>query len=103
MVKTELIGSITNKLPHLNQKDVELAIACILESLTSSLAHAKRIEIRGFGSFSTCERNAKIGRNPKTGESVSIPTTYAVHFKPGMEMRESVDKSKSHYPVIRDK
>ncbi len=102
MIKSELIALISTKQPHLQQKDVELAINCIIEILTNSVATSERVEIRGFGSFTTVVHDARIGRNPKTGEAVSIPSRHAIHFKPGLEMRSKVNESKHRYPVIKD-
>jgi len=102
MTKSELITSIANKQPHLPQKDVELAITCIIETLTTSLVHDERIEIRGFGAFSTVHYAARMARNPKTGESVSVPERRLIHFKAGLELRKKVDAASAVYRVIKD-
>ncbi len=93
---------LASKQPHLLQKDVDLAVNNIIEILTSAIANGERIEIRGFGGFSTVPRRARIGRNPKTGESVSVPNRYAVHFKPGLDLRDRVNASRLAYPMILD-
>lgn len=91
MTKSELIERISLRLTHLMQKDVELAVKQVLDQISNALARDERVEIRGFGSFSLHHRPARVGRNPKTGESVSIPPKSVPHFKPGKEMRERVN------------
>jgi integration host factor subunit beta len=91
MTKSELIEILAHKQPQLNSKDVELAVKTILEHMAQVLASGERIEIRGFGSFSLHYRPPRIGRNPKTGESVQLGAKYVPHFKPGKELRERVD------------
>ena len=93
MTKSELIDKLALRQTHLTHKDVELAVKLLLDSVSASLAERDRIEIRGFGSFAVHERPARVGRNPKTGESVSIPEKYVPHFKPGKELRERVNLS----------
>lgn len=102
MTKSELIAAIANKQPHLPQKDVELAIKNILDVLTTTLANGDRIEIRGFGGFSTTHRDSRMGRNPKTGETVSVPRRRTLHFKPGLSLRDKVNASRERYKTIRD-
>lgn len=92
MTKSELIDRLVQSQTHLSHKDVELAVKLVLEEICRELASRGRIEIRGFGSFSVHHRPARMGRNPKTGESVRIPQKYVPHFKPGKEMRERVNK-----------
>lgn len=92
MIKSELIGALAAKQATLLQEDVELAVNTIIEVLITAVATGERIEIRGFGGFSTIPRQARIGRNPKTGESVSLPNRHAVHFKPGRATRSRVQK-----------
>ena len=91
MTKSELIEMLADKLSHLSAKDVEVAVKEILEMMAQTLAKGERIEIRGFGSFSLHYRAPRIGRNPKTGESVELSGKYVPHFKPGKELRERVD------------
>lgn len=91
MTKSELIDRLVQRHTHLSQKDVELAVKQLLEEISAALASGDRIEIRGFGSFSVHHRPARMGRNPKTGQSVEIPEKYVPHFKPGKEMRERVN------------
>ncbi|MDB2449050.1 integration host factor subunit beta [bacterium] len=93
MTKSELIERIVDRQGQLSVKDVELAIKTMLDHMAESLADGERIEIRGFGSFSLHYRSPRVGRNPKTGESVSLEGKYVPHFKPGKELRESVNLS----------
>ena len=93
MMKSELIERIARKQSHLAYKDVELAVKSLLEQMSNSLSNGDRIEIRGFGSFSLHYRPPRSGRNPKTGDSVSLPGKYVPHFKPGKELRERVNNS----------
>ena len=92
MTKSELIEIVANKQQHLAFKDVELAVKTLLEHMSEALSSGERIEIRGFGSFSLHHRPPRIGRNPKTGESVALPGKYVPHFKPGKELRERVNQ-----------
>ena len=91
MTKSELIEIHAAKNGHLNKKDVELAVKSLLEQMSWSLATGQRIEIRGFGRFSLHYRPPRIGRNPKTGESVALAAKHVPHFKPGKELRERVN------------
>jgi len=91
--KKELIEIIANDQEQLPYKDIELAIKTIIESMIDSLKKGKRIEIRGFGSFSLRYRKSRIGRNPKSGESVNIDERYVPHFKPGKDLKERVKTS----------
>ena len=93
MTKSELIEALAAKQPHLARKDVELAVTCILEHMSQTLIAHERIEVRGFGSFSLHYRPPRVGRNPKTGDSVELAAKYVPHFKPGKEMRERVNDS----------
>jgi integration host factor subunit beta len=102
MTKSELMGALAAKQAHLLQKDVELAVNTIIEVLITAVAHGERIEIRGFGGFSTIPHKARIGRNPKTGEPVSLPSRHTVHFKPGLDLRHRVNASKQAFPTIKD-
>jgi integration host factor subunit beta len=92
MTKSELIDRIAATQAQLSAKDVELAVKTMIEQMSQALARGDRIEIRGFGSFSLHYRPSRIGRNPKTGDSVQIPAKYVPHFKPGKEMRERVNE-----------
>ncbi|MFW2437959.1 MAG: integration host factor subunit beta [Arenicellales bacterium] len=91
MTKSELIDLLSADQNQLGYRDVELAVKAILESLTSALSSGERIEVRGFGSFTLHHRRARVGRNPKTGNSVTVPDKHVPHFKPGKELRQRVD------------
>ncbi len=93
MTKSELVEIIASKQTQLSVKDVELAVKTILDLMSSTLASGQRIEIRGFGSFSLHYRSPRVGRNPKTGESVTLDAKYVPHFKPGKELRDLVNDS----------
>jgi integration host factor subunit beta len=95
MTKSELIDQLAELEKHLAHLDVELAVKSVLEQMSAALANGERIEIRGFGSFSLHYRAPRMGRNPKTGESVALPGKHVPHFKPGKAMRERVDFSES--------
>ncbi len=90
MTKSELIEILTRRQPHLKPDDVDLAVKQLLEMMAGALASGERIEIRGFGSFSLHYRPPRLGRNPKTGDSVALPAKHVPHFKPGKELRERV-------------
>lgn len=94
MTKSELVERIATKQDQLSVRDIELAVKTLLEQMTQALADGKRIEIRGFGSFSLNYRAPRTGRNPKTGESVVLEGKYVPHFKPGKELRERVNTVK---------
>lgn len=91
MTRSELITRLTQLYPQLAQKDLELVVAEILDAIQTSLTQGKRIEIRGFGTFDLIYRAPRIGRNPKTGESVSVPGKWVPHFKAGKPLRTRVD------------
>lgn len=91
ITRSELIDALVDKQPHLGARDVELAVKAVLEKMGQSFEQGNRIEIRGFGSFSLHYRPARIGRNPKTGESVEVEDKFSPHFKPGKELKERVD------------
>ena len=95
MTKSELIERIVNHQGLLSSKDVELAIKTMLEQMSQALATGDRIEIRGFGSFAINHRPPRIGRNPRSGESVQVPSKRVPHFKPGKALREAVDNLKA--------
>ena len=92
MTKSELIERIVTHQGQLSARDVEMAIKTMLEQMTHALAAGERIEIRGFGSFSLHYRAPRVGRNPKTGESVRLSGKFVPHFKPGKELRDRVNE-----------
>ncbi|MBT5098233.1 integration host factor subunit beta [Gammaproteobacteria bacterium] len=91
MTKSELIEKIAQKQGHLQHKDIELSVKSMIEQMSHALSSGERIEIRGFGSFSLHFRPPRIGRNPKSGENVTLTEKYVPHFKPGKELRERVN------------
>ena len=86
MTKSELIAKLAERFPQLVAKDAEYAVRTIL-------ADRHRIEIRGFGTFALSHRHSRMGRNPKSGEPVPVPEKLVPHFKPGKQLRESVDRA----------
>lgn len=97
MTKSELIERITARQNQLSLKDVELAVKALLEHMSATLASGRRIEIRGFGSFSLHYRAPRKGRNPRTGETVELVAKHVPHFKPGKEMRERVNSAPADF------
>ena len=93
MTKSELIDNLFSQNPSLHLSMVEDGVKEILERIMFSLENGERIEIRGFGSFSLHHRDARVGRNPKTGESVKLEAKSVPHFKAGKELKERVDLS----------
>ena len=91
MTKSELIARLAQEQQHLRHADVDLAVRMMIDAMSQALADGRRVEIRGFGSFSLHYRAPRIGRNPKTGESVALPAKYVPHFKPGKALRERVN------------
>lgn len=98
MTKSELIERLISRHDQLSVKDVELAVKTMLDHMTEALASGERIEIRGFGSFSLHYRAPRVGRNPKTGESVELDAKYVPHFKPGKNLRDQVNDSLKRSP-----
>ena len=93
MTKSELVEIIASKQTQLSVKDVELAVKTLIDLMSNTLSSGQRIEIRGFGSFSLHHRASRLGRNPKTGEAVSLDAKFVPHFKPGKELRDKVNES----------
>ena len=101
MTKSEVIERIAGKQLHLPVKDVELSIKQILALMSDSLANGERIEIRGFGSFSLHYRAPRIGRNPETGEPVSLSGKHVPHFKPGKDLKLQVNQGRQNEVSIQ--
>jgi integration host factor subunit beta len=95
MTKSELIAELANANPHLRGADIELIVATIFEEITQALTRGERVELRGFGAFTIKRRNARTGRNPRTGEAVSVDEKAIPFFKAGKELRERVNRGKS--------
>ncbi|HZC15488.1 MAG TPA: integration host factor subunit beta [Caulobacteraceae bacterium] len=87
MIKSELISALATEYPDLTQKDVEKVVGVILENMVGALEGGGRVELRGFGAFSVRTRPARPGRNPKTGEPVSVGAKHVPFFKSGKELR----------------
>lgn len=93
MTRSELIKELSNRFTSLTQADVAAATTLILEAMWAAMSRGDRVEIRGFGSFSTHVRPPRTARNPKTGAPVAVPAKPTPHFKPGLELRELVNKT----------
>ena len=91
MIKSELIAKLAKDNPHLYQRDVERIVSTFFDSITDALARGERVELRGFGAFSVKKREARVGRNPKTGEAVQVEVKYTPHFKTGKDLRERLN------------
>ena len=92
MTKSELVAGISEKRSDLSKKDIEQVVNTIFDSMRKALVREERIEIRGFGSFTVKHREARTGRNPKTGTPVKIPAKRIPFFTVGKELRERVNK-----------
>ncbi len=91
MTKSELILRLAEKNPHLYHRDVERIVTAIFDEITVALARGDRVELRGFGAFSVKRRDARIGRNPRTGESVRVSEKHVPFFKTGKQLRERLN------------
>ena len=91
MTRSDLVEELAARFGQLTQRDAEFAVKAILDAMNDALVRGHRIEIRGFGSFSINRRPPRMGRNPRSGESVAIPDKKVPHFKPGKALREAVD------------
>ena len=92
MTKAELVEKVSDKI-HLTKKQTELVVNTVFQSITDSLSDGNKVELRGFGSFRIRERNARVGRNPKSGAQVDVPAKRVPFFKAGKDLRELVDKN----------
>ncbi|MQP66666.1 integration host factor subunit beta [Niveispirillum sp. SYP-B3756] len=91
MTKSELIQRLAERNPHLYQRDVEKIVTTIFDEITEALARGDRVELRGFGAFSVKKRDARTGRNPRTGESVDVDEKVIPFFKTGKQLRERLN------------
>ncbi len=91
MTRSDLVEELAARFAQLTHRDAELAVKTVLDAMGDALVKGHRIEIRGFGSFSINRRPPRVGRNPRSGESVQIPEKRVPHFKPGKALREAVD------------
>ncbi len=87
MIKSELITKLAGENPHLTQRDIERVVGVIFEKMIDALANGGRVELRGFGAFAAKAREARVGRNPRTGAKVSVSQKLAPQFRAGKEMR----------------
>ncbi|NQU70595.1 MAG: integration host factor subunit beta [Rhodospirillales bacterium] len=91
MTKSELIQRLAEQNPHLYQRDVERIVATIFDEISSALAEGDRVELRGFGAFSVKARDARVGRNPRTGEAVNVSKKFVPFFKAGKDLRDRLN------------
>ncbi len=91
MIKSELVQILAERNQHLFQRDIEMIVNAILDEITEALARGDRVELRGFGAFSVKNRQARMGRNPKTGEQVKVDEKWVPFFKTGKELRERLN------------
>ena len=99
MTKAELVERVSNQI-NLTKKQTEVVVNTVFSSITESLAEGKKVELRGFGSFRIRQRNARTGRNPKSGQKVEVPSKKVPFFKAGKELRQLVD---NHAKVEEEK
>ena len=91
MTRSELIARLAQRNPHLFQRDVERIVATIFDEIGAALARGQRVELRGFGAFSVKRRDARIGRNPRTGATVRVSEKFIPFFKTGKQLRERLN------------
>jgi integration host factor subunit beta len=99
MTKSELIAELSAANPHLRGGDVELIVGTIFNEITAALARGDRVELRGFGAFTVKRRDARTGRNPRTGAAVPVDEKAVPFFKAGKELRERVNRGKPARPA----
>ncbi len=92
MTRSELIAGLAEDNPHLTLADVERIVSSFFDEMTAALARGERVELRGFGAFTVKHRNARAGRNPRTGEAVDVAQKSVPFFKAGKELRERINK-----------
>ena len=100
MIKSELVQRIAAQHPHLFQRDIEKIVNIILATIVDAMARGDRVELRGFGIFSVRFREARVGRNPKTGEPVTVARTGLSYFKTGKEMRGRLNRKPAEGQAI---
>ena len=91
MIKSELVIKIAEKNPHLYHRDVERIVNRVFDEITHAMRDGNRVELRGFGAFSAKERQARTGRNPRTGEAVDVTEKRVPYFKTGKELRQRLN------------
>jgi integration host factor subunit beta len=92
MTRSELVATLAARNPHLMHRDVEMIVATVFDEITAALARGDRVELRGFGAFSVRKRDARTGRNPRTGEAVPVAEKGVPFFKAGKELRERLNR-----------
>lgn len=93
MIRSELVSKLAEENPELSAREVDMIVTIFFDEIVDQLMSGGRVELRGFGAFSTRGREARVGRNPRTGQSVNIPSKKAPYFKPGKEMRQRLNVS----------
>lgn len=91
MIRSELIAKVAHDNPHLGVREIERVVATVFDTIIESLSSGGRVELRGFGAFSTRARDGRTGRNPRTGEPVPVEAKRVPYFKPGKELREKLN------------
>ena len=91
MIRSELVQLLAAENPNLTVREIELIVSTFFDQITEQLAAGGRVELRGFGAFSTRYREARTGRNPRTGAAVNVPAKRVLYFKPGKEMRAKLN------------
>lgn len=91
MIRSELIQKIADDNPHLYQRDVERIVNTVFDEITGAMAQGDRVELRGFGAFSVKKRDARVGRNPRTGETVNVEEKHVPFFKTGKLLRDRLN------------
>ena len=92
MIKSELVQKIVEENPHLFQRDVERIVATVFDEIIEAMANGNRVELRGFGAFSVKQREARLGRNPRTGETVEVEEKHVPFFKTGKLLRDRLNQ-----------
>lgn len=93
MIRSELVSKLAEENPELSSREVDMIVTIFFDEIVDQLMSGGRVELRGFGAFSTRGREARVGRNPRTGQSVNIPSKKVPYFKPGKEMRQRLNVS----------
>ena len=102
MTRSELIAGLAEDNPHLTMGDVERIVAALFDEMTDALSRGERVELRGFGAFTVKRRNARAGRNPRTGETVEVAQKCVPFFKAGKELRERINKPAPSAPAKKN-
>lgn len=95
MIRSELVQKIADENPHLYQRDVERIVSTIFDEIINAIASGNRVELRGFGAFSVKKRDARVGRNPRTGEAVQVEEKHVPFFKTGKLLRDRLNGNES--------